>query len=80
MYMLEKPEYRANAIGTIEPRTEAHPFTAQAQARKEPPDPACIRTPMGNGIPIKKPSGKTMRNADRSRAAKGNPSANWITG
>jgi hypothetical protein len=71
MNTFENPRDVAIIVGSIAPRTEEHPFAAQAQDIRDSPDLVCILTPIGKGIPIRKPSGAMMNGVISSLAVIG---------
>lgn len=64
----------------MDPRTEAHPFTAHAHGIKGLREPVSILTPRGNGIPIRKPRGAMRIDVARSLAAMGRLSSGRMSG
>ena len=67
-------------VGRMDPRTEAHPFTAHAHEINGLREPVSILTPRGKGMPIRKPRGDTRIDVARSLAAMGRASSGGING
>jgi len=67
------PRERATIMGSIDPKTEAHPLTAQAQGIKTRREPLSNRIPKGKGIPKTNPRGNISKKEITSLAAKGRP-------
>ncbi len=71
---------RARIVGRMDPRTEAHPFTAHAQGIKGLREPVSNLTPRGKGMPIRKPRGAIRIDVAMSLAAIGRPSSGRMNG
>ena len=71
---------RARIVGRMDPRTEAHPFTAHAHEIRGRREPVSVLTPRGKGMPIRKPRGARRTDVAKSLAAMGRPSSGGING
>jgi len=71
---------RARMVGRMDPRTEAHPFTAHAQGIKGLREPVSNLTPRGKGIPMRKTRGAIKIAVASSLAAMGRPTRGSMNG
>ena len=77
---LEKPKKNAMIVGSIEPKTEAHPFVAQAQGISFFFEFFSILRPRGNGMPKRRPRGAMRIMVPTILDAMGIPSRELIRG
>lgn len=75
MNTFENPNDKANMVGSMEPKTEAHPLAAQAQGMRLFFESFSILTPMGKGIPRRSPNGAMIMDVARSLAVMCRPSS-----
>lgn len=76
----ENPRDRARMVGSMEPRTEAHPLAAQAHGIRGSLERVSILTPRGKGIPMRRPKGAMMTIVAISLAVIGRPRRERRTG